>query len=97
MLTNAASALPFVLVFTFMWFRLRSGRIDALFWSACALFVAGSVFGLWWQAYRSRRMICPQCGAMLFRSGHPGRGQAMNFVCSHCDVEWITGLSVPDD
>ncbi len=97
MLTNAASVTPFVAVFIFIWRRADSGPFDRWFWLATALFVVGAIFGLWWQAYRSRRMICPQCGTRIVRTDHPRSNEPIDFVCSRCDVKWATGLSVADD
>lgn len=97
MLLNVVSVLPFVPVFIFMWHRASSGRFDTWFWLATGLFGVGGVFGLWWQARRSRRMNCPQCGALIVRTDHPAPNQPINFVCTRCDVKWVTGLSVADD
>ena len=97
MLANAASVLPFVPVFFFMWNRASSGNLDIWFWFSAGIFAAGAVFGLWWQARRSRRMNCPQCGTLIFRTSHPGPNQPINFVCRRCDVEWVTGLSAAND
>lgn len=97
MLTNALSVLPFVGVFIFLWWRISRGRLDMWFCSAVIVFVAGAIFGLWWQNYRARHMKCPQCKSDLVRTERVAPGQPINFVCSRCDVVWVTGLSEADD
>jgi hypothetical protein len=97
MLANILSMVPFVPVFVFICLRASSGNFDSWFWLATGFFILGALFGLRWQAYRSRRMICPHCGDLILRTNHPAPNQPINFICSRCDVEWVSGLSVADD
>jgi hypothetical protein len=97
MLLNALSMLPFIPVFIFIWIRAQAMNLDFWLWIASGIFLAGAVFGLWWQWYRSRRMVCPKCGSFILRKGHVEAGEPLNFVCTRCDIEWVTGLSQSDD
>jgi hypothetical protein len=84
-------------VFVFLWARASDDRFDAWFWIATAVFVLGAGGGLLRQAARLRRMLCPQCGNLIVRTDYPPVRHPINFVCTRCDVEWVTGLHVTDD
>jgi hypothetical protein len=84
-------------VFAFLWARATRDQFDEWFWIATALFVAGAGGGLLWHARRLRRMICPQCGTLIVRTDAPLPRHPINFTCTRCDVEWVTGLRVGDD
>lgn len=49
MLLKVVSMLPFLPVFIFIWMRVAAGIWDPLTWAAIGVFVAGGLFGLWWQ------------------------------------------------
>lgn len=99
LLFNLLSLLPFIPVIVFIWLRASSGIWDSWTWGAFAIFLAGGVFGLWWQHRRHTRIQCPQCGQLIrhesFNRLQPG--DPINFYCKQCDIEWVTGLSVPTD
>jgi type VI protein secretion system component VasK len=70
MLMNALSVIVFVPLFIYLWGGVSAGRFDVWFWVAVGVFVGGAVFGLWWQAYRARRMTCPAMRNVADPCGH---------------------------
>jgi hypothetical protein len=55
-----------------------------------------ATFG-WYSISRPRFFKCPQCGTKLGSKDQLGTSdeEPIRFVCSRCQIEWETGLTVP--
>jgi hypothetical protein len=64
-------------------------------WTIAAA-VATAVYGLvlvaWW-AIQMMNFRCPDCGRVIGDGEVHEPGTPVNFICTHCDVEWETGIT----
>ena len=91
---------PFVVLgfvaFAFMFadFEIRGVR----FWLASLGFALAIISIAVSEFVRFRRFRCPACGDLLPKPDFAQLkiGDSICFTCERCDVEWDSGLSIPD-
>lgn len=68
------------------------------FWIASGVFALAIIMIAVSEHVRLRRFRCPSCGERLRKPDLTklSVGDAIVFECERCDVEWDTGLSIPD-
>ena len=83
------------LALMFLDFETRGLR----FWIASAVFGLAIISIATSEFVRFRRFRCPSCGDKLPKPDFVQLdvGDPICFVCEKCDIEWDSGLSIPDD
>jgi len=93
---NLLFSLPLALLFVIIWNRAE--ELDIIFWTSLTLFISGIIWGFVWDKVRRRNFHCPKCNKHILKPTivNAGPNDPINYYCENCDVEWETGLSVPD-
>ena len=96
LLINAPITLIGFAAFGLMFLDFESRGVR--FWIASSFFALAIISIATSEFVRFRRFRCPSCGDRLPKPNfmHLGVGDPICFICEKCNVEWDTGLSVPD-
>jgi len=93
---NLLFSFPLVLLFAVIWNRAE--KLDIIFWISVILFISGIILGFVLDRMRLKNFHCPKCNKLILKptivNAEPN--DPINYYCKNCDIEWETGLRVPD-